>query len=358
LLLTGIWDYDSPIMTRNSLVFPAIIMWSLFLLMSCGSDMIIPQALAQDKEIPEFLEIALRSGGDPAVRFAALEPIIGRARNAGETEWLEAFLGEIIESHPSDPYGAYYLMAIAEGARESGSMSLSLDYLRRLLKNYPDLEIKGKSLHLLAMEQIVAESDNPRESITMRLEMKYHYPDRIDQGLNLYRLAGDYRKIGEWTAMYQAYQEYLEYPDTNVPNIPDARSKVLSDLSFHSSNKSWTMESLENLVATVKYAIRNQDARLLSRLQAKPFFLMNWSQETSDPFTHIPMTLGSFLKPSIRYSRDLEPYSNESEAFLKTSGWSWKIRTWILYFRRVDYPADPEINGSWEWAGIYFGDRL
>ncbi len=345
-------------MTRSGLIFPALIASTLFLLMSCGSDNTIPQSLSGDKEIPELLDIALRPETDPATRFTALEPVIGRSREAGETEWLEAFLGKVLESYPADPYGAYYLMAMAEGARESGSGDLSLDYLRRLLKNYPDIEIKGKSLHLLAMEKIAAETTNPRESVDMRVDMKRHYPDRIDQGLNLYRLAGEYRKIGEWDAMYQAYQSYLDYPETSVPNVPEARSRVLSDLSFHSSNKSWTMENLDDLVATVKYAIRNQDAQLLTRMQAEPFFLMNWSQETSDPFTHIPMTLGSFLKPSIRYNRDLEAYSNESEAFLKTTGWSWKIRTWILYFRRIDYPADPEINGSWEWAGIYFGDRL
>jgi len=345
-------------MTRSGLIFPALIVSTLFLLMSCGSDKTIPQSLSQDKEIPELIGIALRPGTDPAMRFAALEPVIGRSRKAGETEWLEAFLGNVLESYPNDPYGAYYLMAMAEGARESKSGDLSLDYLRRLLKNYPDLEIKGNSLHLLAMEKIASETANPRESVAMRLEMKRHYPDRIDQGLNLYRLAGEYRKIGEWDAMYQAYQSYLDFPETSVPNVPEARNRVLSNLSFHSSNKSWTMENLDNLIATVKYAIRNQDAKLLTRMQAEPFFLMNWSQETSDPFTHIPMTLGTFLKPSIRYNRDLEAYSNESEAFLKTTGWSWKIRTWILYFRRIDYPADPEINGSWEWAGIYFGDRL
>jgi len=326
--------------------------------MSCGADKTIPQSLSRDKDVIELLGIALQPGVDPATRFAALEPVIGRSRAAGETEWLEAFLGKVLESNPADPYGAYYLMAMAEGARESGSGALSLDYLRRMLKNYPDLEIKGNSLHLLAMERIAADSEDPRESVAIRLEMKRHFPNRIDPGLNLYRLAGAYRKIGEWDAMYQAFQDYLNYPDTFIAEVPDARNRVLSDISFHKSNKSWTMESLDDLVATVKYAIRNQDARLLTRLQAEPFFLMNWSQETSDPFTHIPMTLGSFLKPSIRYSRDLEAYSNESEAFLKTTGWSWKIRTWILYFRRIDYPADPEINGSWEWAGIYFGDRL
>ena len=58
------------------------------------------------------------------------------------------------------------------------------------------------------------------------------------------------------------------------------------------------------------------------------------------------------------YRADLEPYSNDSEAYLRTWGWSYRIRTWYLYFRKIEYPANPDINGRWEWAGIYFGERL
>ena len=25
---------------------------------------------------------------------------------------------------------------------------------------------------------------------------------------------------------------------------------------------------------------------------------------------------------------------------------------------KVNFPADPEIHGRWEWAGIYFGEKL
>ncbi len=352
------WGYDPFRMIRSGLIFPAAVLSSLLLLTACGSDKTIPQSLYNDKDIMELLEISRQPGVDPAMRFAALEPVIARSRNTGDIKWLGALLGEVLETHPADPYGTYYLMAMAEGARESGSESLALDYMRRLLKNFPDLEIKNQSLHLLAMGEIANKTTNPREAIDMRLEMGRYYPDRIDPGLNLYLLAGEYRKIGEWDAMYQAYRDYLEYPDTVVPKIPDARSRVISDLTFHDSNKYWTMEHLDDLVSTIKYAIRTQDIKLLTRFQADDFFLMNWTQETSDSFTHIPMTLGSFLKSSIRYNRELESYSNDSEAYLKTAGWTWKIPTWYLYFRRIDYPADPEVNGSWEWAGIYFGERL
>ena len=306
----------------------------------------------------ELLAVARDIDADPATRYAALEPIIARARKAKETGWLCSFLGEMLENHPDDPYGSYYLMAMAESAKDAGSQELSLDYLRRLTRNYPDLNIKGQSMHLLALSEIAKHTTDPREAIVVRIKMQQHYPKYIDQGRNFYALAEEYKKIGLWNEMYRAYAGFLKFPEAVIPELPDARKMVSSDIAFHNSEKHWTVDNLDDLVNMVQYAIRTQDARLLAYYQSSEFFLMNWSQDTSDAFTHIPMALGTFLKSSVRYKPDLEPFSNDREAFLWTTGWSWKIPTWYLYFRQVDYPADPEINGRWEWVGIYFGERL
>jgi len=318
----------------------------------------IPPVLSKDKDLLELLSIARDIDADSATRYTAIEPIIARARKAGETDWLCSLLGEMLEAHPDDPYGSYYLMAMAEGAKDTGSQELSLDYLRRLTRNFPDIEIKGQSLHLLALDEIARHSTEPREAIAVRIRMQQNYSAHIDQGRNYYALAEEYEKIGLWDDMYKAYAEFLKFPEAVIPGLPNVRKKVSSDITFHNSDKHWTVDNLDELVDMVQYAIRTQDPRLLVHYQSSEFFLMNWSQETSDAFTHIPMELGTFLKSSVRYRPELEPFSNDREAFLWTTGWSWKMPTWYLYFRRVDYPADPEINGRWEWVGIYFGERL
>ncbi|PIE05248.1 MAG: hypothetical protein CSA76_00055 [Spirochaetales bacterium] len=331
----------------------------LLILSSCTADEInIPPSLRGSRDLQQMLRIARQSASRPAVRYAALEPVISRYRAAGEIKALNALLGRFLQENPGDPYGAYYLMAMAEGARDTGSKELSLDYMRRLLKNYPDLEIAGRSLHLLAMAELARNTDSPREAIAMRMEMQQRFFDRIDPGRNLYALAGEYRKIGNWDAMYAAYRNFLDYPQTVIPGNPDAAYEIGKQLEFHNSSKYWTMNDLDELVRTVKYAIRTRDAALLKRYQAEDFFLMSWTQRTSDDFTHTRMNLGSFLQRNIRYRSELESFSNDREAYLWSAGWSWKIPTWYLYFRKIDYPADPEINGRWEWAGIYFGERL
>ena len=329
----------------------------LFSLISCAPDN-LPASLRKDKAIGEFLAIALDPESDASTRFVALEPIISQAREKGEIAWLISLLGKTLEKNPGDPYGAYYLMAMAEGENTNESRTLALDYLKRLVRNYPDLQMAGQSLHFLALKEIAVRTDNPQEAIAARLDMKRRFPDRIEAGRNLYFLAEEYRKTGEWTAMYNTYKDYLNAPDTTIPGIPEARSSVMENLTFHASRKTWIMPSLEELVETIKYAIQTQNAPLLTRLQSDNFFLMHWTQDTSDSFTHIPMNLGGFLTHRIRYRNELDSYSNNREAFLWTSGWTWKIPIWYLYFRKIDYPANPDINGQWEWAGIYIGERL
>ena len=55
---------------------------------------------------------------------------------------------------------------------------------------------------------------------------------------------------------------------------------------------------------------------------------------------------------------ELHPDSSDREAFLRTAGWTARVTTWYLYFRRVDYGIDPRVDGTWEWAGIYFGEKV
>jgi hypothetical protein len=60
----------------------------------------------------------------------------------------------------------------------------------------------------------------------------------------------------------------------------------------------------------------------------------------------------------IYFEDKLDKDSNSREAYLKTWGWTQHITTWYLYFRKIYFPADPEIHGRWEWAGIYYGQKL
>ncbi|MCG8526482.1 MAG: hypothetical protein MI748_08890, partial [Opitutales bacterium] len=168
-----------------------------------------------------------------------------------------------------------------------------------------------------------------------------------------------YEAGGRWDEAYESYRTFLRVPDAAVPGFPDARRDLARRLAFYDSNRQWTHRDLDELVREIKNALWSQDsARLLRHRAGVNFFAMSWQQEESDENSDIPtFDIGAFLRRSrVRFEDELELTSNANEAYLRTWGWSHRIPTWYLYFRRVDFPADPEIHGTWEWAGILFGE--
>ena len=132
-------------------------------------------------------------------------------------------------------------------------------------------------------------------------------------------------------------------------------------LDFNDSPKDWTFESLEALEKAVKTAISNYNYRTLDRYKSKVnFFAMSWRQDEFDTNSQENFSMRKFMTGNrIRYNAELDEASNPNEAYLRTWGWNRAyVNVWYLYFRKVNFPVDPEIHGRWEWAGIYFGEML
>ena len=85
---------------------------------------------------------------------------------------------------------------------------------------------------------------------------------------------------------------------------------------------------------------------------------MSWRQDETDPNSQEEFSMGDWMIRKAHYADTLDEASNENEAYLKTWGWNTYVNTWYLYFRKVNFPLDPDINGNWEWAGIYIGNKL
>ena len=97
----------------------------------------------------------------------------------------------------------------------------------------------------------------------------------------------------------------------------------------------------------------------VSRISKVNFFSLSWRQDETQENSLENFSMRDYgLGNRIRYSAKLDESSNPNEAYLRTTGWSQYIYVWYLYFRKVNFPADPNIHGRWEWAGIYFGEKL
>lgn len=336
---------------------------AIFLLSSCTNrEYQFYSGTENDKKLIQLFKLLDRADEDHEskmeVYYTIINRIISEYRSMGEMDRMNLFLSDYINTHEGDPYTAYYLLKIAENYKNDHAQNVAEIYYRRILYNYPDLTINGQSIHKVILDELAFNSDNDEERIQGFKGLLTRFPKQIDQGQIYYFMGKSYEKLGLWNEAMASYENFLNSPETEIAGDPKARITLTNLLRFHHSDKSWTRENLNQLVTDITTSIRRRTGSRLNRYKADPFFTMGWSQEETDLFTHTNIDIPSFLNSRIYIARDLDPMSNDKEAYLWTSGWSYRINTWYLYFKRIDYPADPEINGRWEWAGILFGENF
>ena len=294
-------------------------------------------------------------------RFILIKLISEILYNAGYVNKQITFLTQYVEKNPKDPYNAFYLAMAAEAYKEKDALPVALHYYERILRNYPDVFVIGNSIHLTCLNELLKYTDTSESKIEYYKELISRFEKDIDLGASYYYLAESYEDVGEWDLSIQAYKQFLNYPDTIIPDNADAYEDVSNKVSFYDVEKDWVVEDLRYLVSQLKTALSTKDVALLNSYKAKiNFFSKYWLQKDYDA-TRIEkiFSVGNMLLSSrtIKYNDELETESSSSEAYLKTWGWSYWVGTWYFYFRRIDFPEDPEVDGKWEWAGIYFGNK-
>jgi tetratricopeptide (TPR) repeat protein len=314
---------------------------------------------SQNDRIAHLFRTLDREHPEPRRRANIIEQIATTLLEAGATDRFRTLLTTEVEKQPQNPYNAYYLLLVAQNY-EKESVQMALHYYRRIIRNFSDVTVRGTSVHYASLSSLANYTEDPSLRIHYYSELIRRFPERIDLGKTHYFMAKTYEKLGRWDEAYDSYKEFIDYPDTDIPGKPLAHREVQAMVDFYDSSKDWTMDSLDRLVAGIKQALWRQNPNRLLRYRAKEnFFAMSWQQDKYDFNSQITFNLGIFLQRSrVHFAEDLEINSNAREAYLRTWGWSYRIPTWYLYFRRVDFPANPEINGDWEWAGIYFGESL
>lgn len=337
----------------------------LLLSVSCskGSHNYLLDELDEGKTEQKELIYLLETGKpDAKTRFALMKGIAGNLLAENLTDNLILFLTTSVENYPDDPYNAYWLLMTANSYLENGAPKIAGYYFERILLNYPDLEIKGNSIHLVCLQNLIKINSSPELQIKYYSALITRFAQNIDLGYTYFMLARSYEKLGEWQLAIQTYTQFLSYGRFNIliPGVPDSFEYAKRIIDYNSSSKDWTFETLDDLVANIKEAINTYNYKVLNRYRAKVnFFAMSWKQESSDNNTQADFQMQDFMGGNrIKYNDILDASSNPNEAYLRTTGWSQYVSTWYLYFRKVNFPADPEIHGRWEWAGIYYGEKL
>ena len=287
-----------------------------------------------------------------------LEFLTGKASN-GE---INLFLTTYVEKDQSDPFNAYYLMIVARNYREDMAYPFAINYYERILKNYNDLQYMGNSIHFLCLRDLLDMIEDDEAKILYYKDMITRFADYVNVKEIYYLLGDTYGRVGEWDHAIQSYRKFLDLNDNSITSDSYPKERIIELLAYYSQEKNWTFESLDVLVDRVVNNINDakfrQDSRLFRQNMSKVnFFAISWEEGETTVDPEFIANLGIFLSPMISVSKVLDKASNQHEAYLKTTGWTYRISTWYLYFRKINFPADSEIHGNWEWAGIYFGEK-
>ncbi|MGA2763251.1 MAG: tetratricopeptide repeat protein [Spirochaetia bacterium] len=322
-------------------------------------------AFEQNQDLRELFRLFSREK-DQENRFVLIQQIASALANSGKREKEIIFLTTHVEKNPSDLYNAYYLLLVAEAYSDMKEIPLAIHYYRRILMNNADLLVQGRSIHLQCLEDLQALETDPEHRIEYYKELISRFGSQIEHpAADWYYMARSYEEVGEWDQAVQAYNKYLSYPDTDIPGEPNAYRIANEKVNLYStSNIDWTVPDLGTLVAAVRDAIQTKNISTLRKFQAKAnFYEGGWDQQslfgdpTGEGFT--AFNIGTYLPGSYpKIDASLDVAANGREAYLRTTDWNFRPPTWYLYFRRVDFPADPDVNGQWEWAGIYFGEKI
>lgn len=300
---------------------------------------------------------------DPAAQYALVNQTARSLLASKNYYELILFLTDRVERYPEDPYNAYWLLMTAYAYLQTHGEPIAEYYFDRILKNYADLLVEGKSVHFLCLQNLIQISTKPASRIYYFQQLIARFPQQVSATELYYRLAREYEKEGEWDLAMKSYEQFLSQQDAvsiQIPGMPDAYTNARMLIDFNNSPKDWTFESLGALEDAVKTAISNYNYRDLDKYKSKVnFFAMSWRQEAGETNSRDDFSMRSFMRGNrIHYNAALDESSSPDEAYLRTWGWSNYISVWYLYFRKVNFPADPDIHGRWEWAGIYFGERL
>ncbi|MDR1949707.1 MAG: tetratricopeptide repeat protein [Spirochaetaceae bacterium] len=293
-------------------------------------------------------------------QFSVVQEIANEYARLKEYGRLINFLTSWSNKHPNDPYTAYYLFMTAYAYVQQDALPVAALYFDLIIKNYPDLLLRGESIHFLVLNQLITLVNNQEQLVWYYEELISRFPDKIDPGVTYFLLGQAYERIGEWNEAIQAYTQFLPYYGTVIPGFPDAYTYAKQIVDFNNSPKDWTFENINSLLSAIQAALDAGNSVRLWQYRAKVnFFARSWEQEDDDNAGMVEFNLSDFMRGNrIRYAPELDAGSNANEAYLRTWGWSQYISTWYLYFRKIYFPSDPEIHGRWEWAGVYYGEKF
>lgn len=294
-------------------------------------------------------------------RYAIMNQFATKMAEEGAIDELVLFLTEFVEKNPRDKYNSYWLLMCAYFYMEMGQEKVAEYYFERILRCCEDLVVKGQSIHFLCLEHLSQISENPESRISYFNTLMSRFSEKVSLTEMYVRLANEYERLGDWTRALKMYKTFLAQRDAGsiqIMDMRDAYNHARELTVFDNSPKNWMFPTLNELSDAVKSAItRNQGPRLDAIRSKANFFTVYEKGGETDPSKQASFLIQNHIHGNqIRFSDELIAGKSANEAYLHTSGWTEFSPEWYFYFRKVNFPSEPKVHGTWEWAGIYMDD--
>ena len=294
--------------------------------------------------------------------FVIRKEIAKELKSSNQKKRLIVFLTSFLENEKDNKYNAYFLLMLANEYIEVKMIPLATYYFEKVASLNFDLIVNEKSIKLISLNALIRVTEEAEKLIKYYSILIRDFQNDIDMAHNLFMLARSYERVGEWNMAIQTYEKFLRLKDFDViiPGIHDSYAYAKKIVDYSSSSKDWTVETLEELLGIIRYAIQNKNYALLEHYRSKVnFFVMSWKQDASDGHSRTDYTIYNLMYAgNIQIANSVDSSSTPYEAYLRTSGWIHYMKTWYFYLKKINFPADPSIHGRWEWAGIYYGEKL
>lgn len=302
----------------------------------------------------------LQVSEDEQDQVALQKEIAKELKSSGQKKRLVVFLSSIVNE--KSKYKNFFLLMLANEYMERNMPELAALYFERIVDSDVDLIVEEKSIKLISLNSLIKISSKNEQLIKYYSILTEEFAEEIDLAYTLFMLARAYEKLGEWNVAIQTYQKFLNLKefDVVVSGISDTFDYAKRIVDYSSSSKNWTVESLSSLVGIIKRSVRERDYELLERYRSKVnFFAMTWKEEASEQHRKPDYSVYHLMYAgNIQIANTVDSSSTPYEAFLRTTGWAHYAKTWYFYLKKINFPADPSIHGRWEWAGIYYGEKL
>ncbi|OHD12380.1 MAG: hypothetical protein A2Z96_02210 [Spirochaetes bacterium GWB1_48_6] len=296
--------------------------------------------------------------------FVVNSRIQGVLNSSGQPSRQNLFLSTYASTHPQDPFLTYYYYMVAENYRTQKADDFAALYYDRVLRNYQDLTYKGISLHRASLEKLIQIVQDPSTRLGYLNEWTQRFSDPAVLPRMQYYLGKTYESLGEYEKAQEAFKAFINQPGTIIPGEPQAWKNTIEYVDFFRSNKAWVRPTLESLVSSLKDAFARVDMRAIETLRSKRgFTVVTWS--TMEAKAQTDDDSRQFVATQVRKSSgigitgDFHRDSSDREVYLRSTGWGYSLSPiFYIYLKKVDFLPNPEINGGWEWAGLFMGEKL